>query len=77
MVLLLHRIAASLVLPLIRSISLSAKTLFLVFPSGHISHTGGNRHFHSTGVSLKATWQVVFRVNCQGRTIKGKYRLSC
>jgi hypothetical protein len=62
---------------LIRFISLSAKTLFHVFPPGHISHKGGNRHFHPTVESLKATWQVIFRVNCQCRTIKGKYRLSC
>jgi hypothetical protein len=23
---------------------------------------------------LKATWQVMFQVNCQGKTVQGKYR---
>jgi hypothetical protein len=48
---------------LIRSISLSKKTLFhscgvrhVVFPSGHISHNGRNRHFYPALELLGATW---------------------
>jgi hypothetical protein len=45
----------------------------VVFPAGHISYQRRNRHFEPALESLEATWQVIFHVNSQGSTLKGKY----